>query len=172
MSWNLSSPEDTVALALHCANKDDFAILDAGCGGGRAVKRLAAIATDGMVYRIDYAEGSVAASRAQNGQRLMKAGRVAIEKASVSLLPFADRKVGLATAAETQCYWPNLVGDVRERLPVLKSGQDLRTLRSLKDNEKGWICGKASNALAPALVPRPVLDLPQIQLQPEPRTPE
>jgi len=90
----------------HVVIENHFTILDVGCGGGRTVEKLAAIATDGMVYGIDYADGSVAASRAHNGQ-LIKAGRVAIEKASVSQLPFPDGKFDLVSAVETQYYWPN-----------------------------------------------------------------
>jgi ubiquinone/menaquinone biosynthesis C-methylase UbiE len=108
----------------HVVIQSHFTILDVGCGGGRTVGKLAAITTDGMVYGIDYAEGSVAASRAQNAQ-LIKAGRVAIEKASVSQLPFADDKFDVATAVETQYYWPDLVRDMREILRVLKSGGKL-----------------------------------------------
>ena len=39
------------------------AVLDVGCGGGRTIERLAAMASDGNVFGIDYAPGSVAASR-------------------------------------------------------------------------------------------------------------
>jgi len=99
--------------------ENHFTILDVGCGGGRTVEKLAAMATDGVVFGIDYAEGSVAASRAHNG-KLIKEGRVAIEKTSVSQLPFPDNKFDLVTAVETQYYWPNLVGDMREILRVLK----------------------------------------------------
>ena len=105
----------------HVQIENDFTILDVGCGGGRTVKNLAAIATDGMVYGIDYSAGSVAASRAEN-EPLVKAGRVAIEKASVSQLPFPDNKFDLVTAIETQYYWPNLVEDMREVLRVLQPG--------------------------------------------------
>src|SRR5215469_5413325 len=65
--------------------RSDFTILDVGCGGGRTVEKLAALAISGTVYGIDYAEGSVAASRAHNA-KLIDAGRVVIEKASVSQL--------------------------------------------------------------------------------------
>jgi SAM-dependent methyltransferase len=111
----------------HVVIESHFTILDVGCGGGRTVKKLAAIATDGMVHGIDYAEGSVAASRAENGQ-LIKAGRVAIEKASVSRLPFPDNTFDLVTAVETQYYWPNLVGDMREILRVVKPGGKLMVI--------------------------------------------
>jgi SAM-dependent methyltransferase len=108
----------------HVVIRSDFTILDVGCGGGRTVEQLAATATGGMVYGIDYSDGSAAASRAKNAQ-LIKAGRVAIEKASVSQLPFPDNKFDLVTAVETQYYWPSLLEDMREILRVLKPGGKL-----------------------------------------------
>jgi ubiquinone/menaquinone biosynthesis C-methylase UbiE len=108
----------------HVVISNHFSILDVGCGGGRTVGKLAAIATDGKVYGIDYAEGSVAASRAHNSQ-LINVDRVSIQKASVSSLPFADNTFDLATAVETQYYWPDPVGDMREILRVLKPGGKL-----------------------------------------------
>lgn len=108
----------------HVQIQNHFTILDVGCGGGRTVQNLAAIASQGMVHGIDYSEGSVAAARVQNEQ-LIKAGRVAIEKASVSQLPFPDNRFDLVTAIETQYYWPNLVEDMREILRVLKPGGKL-----------------------------------------------
>lgn len=109
---------------MHVVIKKQFSILDVGCGGGRTVKKLATIATDGMVYGIDYSEGSVAASRDYNGE-LITAGRVAIQKGSVSELPFADNSFDLVTAVETQYYWPSLDGDMHEILRVLKPGGQL-----------------------------------------------
>jgi len=100
-----------------------FTILEVGCGGGKTVNKLATT-TDGIVYGIDYSEGSVAASRSQNRQ-LIEAGRVVIERASVSQLPFPASKFDLVTAVETQYYWPNLVEDMREILRVLKPGGKL-----------------------------------------------
>jgi SAM-dependent methyltransferase len=93
--------------------------LDVGCGGGRTISKLAAKAA--QVYGIDYAAGSVAASRTHN-KRLVAEGRVHVEQASVSRLPFADDKFDLVTAIETQYYWPNLAGDMKEILRVLKPG--------------------------------------------------
>jgi ubiquinone/menaquinone biosynthesis C-methylase UbiE len=74
-----------------------------------------------LVYGIDYAAGSVAASRARN-RRLIADGRVFVERGSVSQLPFADNLFEAVTAIETQYYWPNLEGDMREILRVLKPG--------------------------------------------------
>ena len=96
----------------------EFTILDVGCGGGRTIQKLA-VATNGMVYGVDYANGSIAASQAKN-EELIKAGRVEIQKASVSHLPFPENKFDLVTAIETQYYWPDLVKDMREILRTLK----------------------------------------------------
>jgi ubiquinone/menaquinone biosynthesis C-methylase UbiE len=38
-------------------------MLDVGCGGGRTISKLAAAASDGRVYGIDYSAPSVAAVR-------------------------------------------------------------------------------------------------------------
>jgi ubiquinone/menaquinone biosynthesis C-methylase UbiE len=108
----------------HVLIEKHFAILDVGCGGGRTIRKLAAMTTEGMVWGVDYAEGSVAASRAINRQ-LIEAGRVEIRRASVSQLPFPDDTFDLVTAVETQYYWPNLVKDMQEILRVLKPGGTL-----------------------------------------------
>lgn len=96
-------------------------ILDVGCGGGRTVSRLAAVATEGKTYGVDYSEESVALSRRTN-RRLVEAGRVEILLASVSQLPFPDGTLDLVTAVETHYYWPDLPADMREILRVLKPG--------------------------------------------------
>jgi SAM-dependent methyltransferase len=102
----------------------NFTILDVGCGGGRTIQKLAALATKGKVYGVDYADGSVAGSRAKNAQ-LIQAGRVEIKQGSVSQLPFPDNQFDLVTAVETQYYWPDLVKDMQEILRVLKPGGTL-----------------------------------------------
>jgi len=108
----------------HVRIDNDFHILDVGCGGGRTIQKLAALAPHGRLFGVDYAPGSLAASRARNRQ-LVDVGRVSIQEASVSHLPFADNTFDLVTAVETQYYWPDLAGDMREILRVLKPGGTL-----------------------------------------------
>jgi ubiquinone/menaquinone biosynthesis C-methylase UbiE len=100
----------------------DFVALDVGCGGGRTIEKLAAMARE--VHGIDNAIGSVSTSRAHNA-RLIREGRVTIKQASVSALPFPDNHFDLVTAVETQYYWPDLLHDMREILRVLKPGGTL-----------------------------------------------
>lgn len=75
-------------------------ILDVGCGGGKTIHKLAAIATEGKVYGIDHSEDSVATSTGVNKQWI-ETGRVEIRQASVSHLPFAAEMFDLVTAAKS-----------------------------------------------------------------------
>jgi len=105
----------------HVSIQHHDTILDVGCGGGMTVARLAAIATEGKTYGVDYSEESVAASRRAN-QQSIEAGRVEVVQAPVSHLPFPDRMFDLVTAVETHYYWPDLNTDMHELLRVLKPG--------------------------------------------------
>jgi ubiquinone/menaquinone biosynthesis C-methylase UbiE len=99
-------------------------ILDIGCGGGRTVAKLANIAKQGKVYGIDHSEESVAASKKYVAQYIIL-GRVEILHGSVSQLPFPNNMFDVVTAVETHFWWPNLPGDMREVLRVLKPGGTL-----------------------------------------------
>ena len=96
-------------------------ILDVGCGGGKTVSKLAAMAAEGKVYGVDFSEESVAVSKKTNA-RWIEMGRVEIQHASVSQLPFSDGMLDLVTAVETHFWWPDLPGDTREIFRVVKPG--------------------------------------------------
>ena len=110
--------------------------LDIGCGGGRTVRKLAATATQGRVYGIDYSEASVHASRRTNADAIA-AGHVTIEPGSVNALPFPDATFDLVTAVETHYYWPDLEANLREVLRVLKPGGTLALIaETVRDRQK------------------------------------
>ena len=122
----------------HVTIESPFHVLDIGCGGGRTIGKLAAIASAGVVYGIDYADGSVAVARKYNAS-LIEAGRVVIQKGAVSNLPFPDNSFDLATAIETQYYWPDLREDMREILRVLKPGGRLVVIaETYKGGKYDW----------------------------------
>jgi ubiquinone/menaquinone biosynthesis C-methylase UbiE len=98
-----------------------FTILDVGCGGGRTIQKLAARASEGKVFGVDYSPACVEMSREKNAEAVA-AGRVDIRHASVSQLPFSDASFDLVTAVETSYYWPNFVSDLAEVRRVLKPG--------------------------------------------------
>jgi SAM-dependent methyltransferase len=99
-------------------------VLDVGCGGGGTVQRLARLADLGTVRGIDYAAASVAVSRSLNKADI-ETGRVAIERASVSHLPYPDDFFDLVTAVETHYYWPDRPADLLEIFRTLKAGGTL-----------------------------------------------
>jgi ubiquinone/menaquinone biosynthesis C-methylase UbiE len=108
----------------HISIENHHTVLDIGCGGGRTVSKLAAMATQGKVYGVDYSDQSVAATKRTNA-RWIDPGRVEIRHGAVSQLPFPDGVFDLATAVETHFWWPNLPGDMREVFRVLKPGGTL-----------------------------------------------
>ena len=140
-AWMMNSSHSALtdwALS-HVAVSRDATVLDVGCGGGRTIAKLAATAA--RVYGIDYAAGSVAGSRALN-RKLIAEGRVRVEQAAVSKLPFEDEFFDLATAIETQYYWPDKVNDMREIGRVLKPGGRLLVVaESYKGGKDDWLLG-------------------------------
>ena len=123
----------------HVDIRDDFTILDVGCGGGRTVDRLAAIVTGGKVAGVDYSEESVATSRETN-QRWIAQGRVDIQQGSVSQLPYADETFDLVTAVETHYYWPDLEQDLREIRRVLKpTGRVVLIAEAYRGRRADWL---------------------------------
>jgi ubiquinone/menaquinone biosynthesis C-methylase UbiE len=124
--WNMNSRHSKVTDwgLRHISIANDDTILDVGCGGGKTLSKLAAMATLGKVYGIDHSEESVATSK-RTTARLIRDGRVEVNHGSVSRLPFQDGTFDLVTAVETHFWWPNLLTDMREVLRILKTGGKL-----------------------------------------------
>jgi len=120
-SMNVSHAKLTHWGLSHTDVQPDFTMLDVGCGGGRTVETLASMAVDGHVFGIDYSPASVTVARERNHASIER-GRVQIREGSVSSLPYPDGTFDLVTAVETHYYWPDLPGDVREVMRVLKPG--------------------------------------------------
>jgi SAM-dependent methyltransferase len=136
---NVSHAELTAWGLSQVAMRDDFTILDVGCGGGRTIDRLASIATKGKVFGVDYSEESVATARETNA-RWIEQGRVDIQLGTVSRLPFADGTFDLVTAVETHYYWPDLPRDVREVFRVLKpSGTFAIIAEAYRGRRNDWL---------------------------------
>jgi SAM-dependent methyltransferase len=127
----------------------DATILDVGCGGGRTIQKLAALAPAGRIYGVDFAATSVAISESHN-RALVDAGRVVVEQASVSRLPFADGMFDLVTAVETHFYWPDLKNDLREIRRVLKPGG---TVALIAEAYKGGKHARVMKMFADAMRP-------------------
>ncbi len=96
-------------------------ILDIGCGGGKTLERHARRAPEGVIHGVDYSEDCVEFSRELN-KDLVARGKVAVQRASVSNLPFSNEMFDIVTAVETYFFWPDLVNDLKETNRVLKKG--------------------------------------------------
>lgn len=123
--WGLSY----VAIAKHQI------VLDVGCGGGRTVSKLAALASEGKVYGIDYSAESVSFARKKN-REWINSGRADIQEAAVSQLPFPDSTFDMVTAVETHFWWPDLPAGMREILRVLKPGGTLVIVAEIYRNSR------------------------------------
>ncbi len=113
----------------------DADVLDIGCGGGRTLARLAALAPRGRICGIDASEKSVAMSRRHNAAAIAT-GRMDVRRGSVSALPFRDATFHLVTAVETHYFWPDLASDFREVLRVLRPGGRFLLLAEIYDTPR------------------------------------
>lgn len=121
--WNMNARHSRVTDwgLSHVTLRSNDVVLDVGCGGGRTVAKLAAIAPQEKVYGVDYSAESVAMARKVN-RRAIETGRVEIREGSVSQLPFSDGMFDVVTAVETHFWWPDLPNDMREVFRVVKPG--------------------------------------------------
>jgi ubiquinone/menaquinone biosynthesis C-methylase UbiE len=108
----------------HVSVEKHHTILDIGCGGGRTISKLAAMATQGKVCGVDYSEESVAVTRRKNA-RWIELGRVEVRHGTVSQIPFSDSMFDLVSAVETHFWWPDLPAGMREIFRVLRPGGKL-----------------------------------------------
>ena len=99
--------------------KSDSVILDAGCGGGKTINRLARRANQGKVYGLDQSADMVEYSRQVN-KKLIAQKRVQIVHSSVEKTGFKDEFFDLVTAIETYYFWPTLAEAFREIKRILK----------------------------------------------------
>jgi ubiquinone/menaquinone biosynthesis C-methylase UbiE len=115
--------------------KSDIDVLDIGCGGGKTVKQLAGITTDGKVVGIDYSPDAVVVARKKN-RALLNEGRVEIFQEAVSSMRFSDDIFGLITAFESHYFWPDFRNDLKEVQRVMKQNGQLLIVGAVYKNKK------------------------------------
>jgi ubiquinone/menaquinone biosynthesis C-methylase UbiE len=117
----------------HVKISSDAAILDAGCGGGKTISRLARRAIHGKVFGIDYSADMVQYSKEVN-KKLLAQNRIEIVEAKVEKMAFPDNSFDLVTAFETYYFWPSLLDAFQEIRRVLKpEGKLLLVNEMVKD---------------------------------------
>jgi ubiquinone/menaquinone biosynthesis C-methylase UbiE len=100
---------------------ENAAVLDIGCGGGKAVYLFASDKNTKKVIGLDYSLTCVRKSIKKNS-RFIKSGKVEIINGSVQSLPFIERQFDIVTAFQTHLFWPNLDEGIKEVYRVLKIG--------------------------------------------------
>jgi SAM-dependent methyltransferase len=104
----------------HVVVPKNAVILDVGCGGGRTLLRLTAMAPEGKLFGLDYSAASVAVCEI----RMREIERaVQIEQGSVEALPFPDRTFDIVTSRPL-FYWPDLQATC-EKSKSAKTGRNV-----------------------------------------------
>lgn len=132
-SMNKGHSELTDWALCHVNIKHGDHVLDVGCGGGRTVSKLCEMVGNGKVYGIDYSDLCIKKAEKLNHKSVL-CGKVKLQKAPVSALPFDSDKFDLVTAVETYYFWPDKLNDLREIWRVLKpGGKIMLVFEMLKD---------------------------------------
>lgn len=132
-SMNRGHSELTDWALCHVNIKSGDHVLDVGCGGGKTVSKLCEMVGNGKVYGIDYSDLCIKKAEKLNHKSVL-CGKVKLQKAPVSALPFDSDKFDLVTAVETYYFWPDKLNDLREIWRVLKpGGKILLVFEMLKD---------------------------------------
>jgi len=96
-------------------------VLDIGCGGGMAIKRMAEIAIDGFVAGVDPSEIMVQQALRCNAATV-QARRVTVKPGSISALPYKDESFDRVCAIESFYFWPDPIAGLKEVHRVLRPG--------------------------------------------------
>ena len=96
-------------------------VLDIGCGGGAALRKMSGKITSGHLTGVDYSDVSVSLSRENNADGI-RTGKMNIVRASVEALPFEDISFDKIITVESFYFWPNPSENLREVCRVLKHG--------------------------------------------------
>jgi Methylase involved in ubiquinone/menaquinone biosynthesis len=146
-SMNLSHAGLTKWGLSHTSIRPADTILDVGCGGGRTIGTMVDAASQGRVFGVDYSATSVEVARRVNAAAI-DAGRVCVQQASVSALPFPAATFDLVTAVETHYYWPDLVSDLGEIRRVLKpDGRLVLIAEAYRGRRADWLYRPAMRLL-------------------------
>lgn len=101
--------------------RSDDKVLDIGCGGGAAIKRISEKITTGKVFGIDHSDVSVELST-QTNAKSVECGKVSISKASVEAMPFDDNSFDKIITIESFYFWPDPAENLKEVCRVLNKG--------------------------------------------------
>ncbi|RHW40183.1 class I SAM-dependent methyltransferase [Lysinibacillus yapensis] len=98
---------------------EEAVVLDVGCGGGRTLQMLSLKNRTGKIYGIDYSEQAVKDSIRTN-KADVENGKIQVQQASVTNIPFPENTFDLITAFQTHYFWTDMENSIKEVFRVLK----------------------------------------------------
>lgn len=96
-------------------------VLDIGCGGGAALRKMSERTASGHLVGIDHSPVSVAASEKTNADDIAS-GKMEIISGTVEKMPFPDNSFDKVLTVESFYFWPDPENNLREVLRVMKRG--------------------------------------------------
>ncbi len=93
-------------------------VLDIGCGGGAALKKMSSVINTGHLVGADYSPVSVELSKKNNCDDI-NSGKIEIIQASVESLPFQDNSFNVIYTVESFYFWSNPLENLKEVRRVL-----------------------------------------------------
>lgn len=101
--------------------RDNDNVLDIGCGGGEAIRKMSQKVKNGKIIGVDYSELSVKLSTKHNINDV-ECGKVKVAEASVEKLPFEDNSFDKIITVESFYFWPEPQQNLKEVYRVLAKG--------------------------------------------------
>ncbi len=93
--------------------KGNERVLDIGCGGGAALKKMSSKIMTGTLTGVDYSEVSVEVSRKNNIEDI-DSGKMKIVHASVDSLPFKNNSFDIIYTIESFYFWRDPAENLKE----------------------------------------------------------
>lgn len=113
-------PENLWTVGLLDAQPTDH-ILEIGFGPGLALEHLAPQLPAGQLFGVDSSSAMLRMASGRN-RAAIRAGRVSLQRADASRLPFAAASLDKIYSIHSLYFWPDPVAVVQEMLRVLKPG--------------------------------------------------
>ncbi len=108
-------------------------ILDIGFGGGMTIEEMVKTIDTGKIHGVDFSQAMVAQAK-RKFKKLIQAGKVSIEFADVSKLPFEPNTFDKVCTINTIYFWNDTSASLREIRRVLK--KDGKLIISIRSADK------------------------------------
>jgi ubiquinone/menaquinone biosynthesis C-methylase UbiE len=134
MSHETESLNEATLTALEL--RPDDRVLEVGFGHGKTLRKAAEVVSGGLVAGVDFSETMLGMAR-RRCSRFIAAGRVQLELADSTRLPFPDEHFDKAYSVHTLYFWKDPVAHLREIRRALRPGGRLALGFRTKDDGSG-----------------------------------